>query len=344
MEQLTLTRPDDWHVHLRDDAALQHTVPETARCFARALVMPNLALPVVTTKQALAYRQRVLAAVPLNCTFQPLMTIYLTEDTPPDEVRAAKASEQVFAVKLYPAGATTHSLAGVRSVDRTYRVLEVMEACGLPLLVHAETMDSQVDIFDRERVFIERHLQPLVERFSGLRIVIEHATTAEAVTFVQEAPARVAATLTAHHLALNRNALFDDGLRPHYFCAPILKRERHRRALVAAATSGNPKFFLGTDSAPHSKETKESACASPGIYSAPVALGVYAEVFEAVGALERLEGFASFHGADFYGLPRNQEVLRLSRTPTSISEQLPMRDGVVVPFRAGGTVSWTVAN
>lgn len=341
MDQLVITRPDDWHVHLRDGAVLQHTVRETAQHFARALVMPNLAVPVVTTEQALAYRQRILAEVPAGNPFQPLMTLYLTEETSPEEIQTAKASGVIYGVKLYPAGVTTHSSAGVSNLERTYRVLEALEAHDLPLLIHAEVADSQVDAFDREQIFVERQLAPLVERFAGLRLVVEHITTTEAIDFVRDAPMRVAATITAHHLLMNRNALFQGGIQPHHFCFPVLQRERHRRALIKAAISGNPKFFLGTDSAPHPKTSKECACASAGIYTAPIALGLYAEVFEAAGALDRLDAFAGHYGAYFYGLPRSTETVCLQRSPKTVPSELDLGDDVVVPFRAGGTVAWT---
>jgi dihydroorotase len=342
VDQLIITRPDDWHVHLRDGAMLRHTVHETARCFARALVMPNLDTPVVTTEQALAYRRRLLAEVPAGYAFQPLMTLYLTEETSPEEIETAKASGVIYGVKLYPAGVTTHSSAGVSNLERTYRALEALEAHDLPLLIHAEVAESQVDVFDREQIFVERQLIPLVERFAGLRIVVEHVTTTEAIDFVRDASMRVAATITAHHLVMNRNALFQGGMQPHHFCAPLLQRERHRRALIKAATSGSPKFFLGTDSAPHPKAAKECGWASPGIYTAPIALGLYTEVFEAAGALDRLEAFSSHYGAYFYRLPRNPDTLRLRRTPSTVPFELDLGDDVVVPFRAGSTVAWTV--
>ncbi|MGF1613568.1 MAG: dihydroorotase [Gammaproteobacteria bacterium] len=335
-----MTCPDDCHVHLRDGEALRHTVPETASCFARALVMPNLNPPVVTTEQALAYHQRVLSVIPPGVAFQPLMTLYLTEETTAQEVQKAKASGVIHGMKLYPAGVTTHSSAGVSNIERTYRVLEALQDHDLPLLLHAEVADPQVDIFDREQLFIERQLVPLVERFAGLRIVVEHITTTEAVDFVRQASARIAATITVHHLLMNRNALFQGGFQPHHFCAPLLQRERHRRALIKAAISGSPKFFLGTDSAPHPKGAKECACAKPGIYTAPIALGLYAEVFEAAGALHRLEAFSSHYGADFYGLPRNTGMLHLQRTPSAVPSELGLGDDVVVPLRAGGTVAW----
>lgn len=342
MDQLVITRPDDWHVHLRDGAALRHTVRETARCFSRALVMPNLVPPVATTEQALAYRRRILAEVPADGGFQPLMTLYLTEETSPEEIETAKASGMIYAAKLYPAGVTTHSSAGISNFERAHRVLEALEAHDLPLLIHAEVADPQVDVFDREQIFIERQLRPIVDRFAGLRIVVEHVTTTEAIDFVADGPMRVAATITAHHLLLTRNALFQGGLQPHHFCAPLLQRERHRRALIKAAISGSPKFFLGTDSAPHPKAAKESACANPGIYTSPIALGLYAEVFEAAGALDRLEAFSSHYGAAFYGLPRNQARLRLQRAASPVPPELALGDDVVVPFRAGRTVAWAV--
>ena len=343
MDTLTLTRPDDWHVHLRDGAALGDTVPMTARCFARAVVMPNLTPPVVTTGQALAYRERILEAVPPGVRFEPLMTLYLTENTTPAEVQRAQASGVVHAVKLYPAGATTNAEAGVRDVTKTYATLEALERVGMPLLVHGEVTAEDVDTFDRERVFIERCLSTLVDRFPGLRIVFEHITTAEAVDYVRCGPPTLAATVTAHHLALNRTAMFSGGLRPHYFCLPVLKRERDRRALLQAVTSGHSKFFLGTDSAPHCKGAKEAARGCAGVYTAHAALELYAELFESAGASERLEGFASHYGADFYRLVRNEGTLTLVKRPCRIPNELPLGEETVVPFRAGETVSWSLA-
>ncbi|MFN2309459.1 MAG: dihydroorotase, partial [Gammaproteobacteria bacterium] len=310
---ITLIRPDDWHLHVRDGAVLASVIPHTAAQFARAIIMPNLKPPVTTTAQALAYRERILAAVPKGVDFTPLMTLYLTDATRPEEIRAAKASGHIHAVKLYPAGATTHSDAGVTDLARCQAALEALAETGLPLLVHGEVTDGNVDVFDREAVFIERHLTRLLRDFPKLKIVLEHITSAEGIEFVRAMPASVAGTLTAHHLLLNRNAMFQGGIRPHHYCLPVLKREQHRQALVAAAISGNPKFFLGTDSAPHARGAKESACGCAGIYTAHAALELYAQAFEDAGALDRLEGFASCFGADFYGLPRNPGTLTLVR-------------------------------
>jgi dihydroorotase len=341
--QLTLIRPDDWHLHLRDGAMMAAVLPDTARRFARAIVMPNLKPPVTTTEQARAYRERILAALPPGLSFTPLMTLYLTDNTPAEEIRRARNSGFVHAVKYYPAGATTHSDAGVTDIRRCDGVLAAMEEWGMPLLVHGEVTDPAVDVFDREAVFIDRVLVPLLKRFPRLRLVLEHITTREAVEFVESAPPQVAATLTVHHLLYNRNAMFTGGLRPHMYCLPVLKRERHRAALLQAATSGNPKFFLGTDSAPHPRPAKESACGCAGIYTAHAALELYAEVFEAMGALDRLQAFASFHGADFYGLPRNQDTLTLVREPWTVPAELPFGETTLVPLRAGETVAWRLA-
>ena len=343
MPQLTIIRPDDWHLHVRDGGVLASVVPDTARRFARAIIMPNLDPPVTTTAQALAYRRRILDAVPAGLRFEPLMTLYLTDNTPPAEITAAKASGYVHGVKYYPAGATTNAASGVTDIGRCDAVLAAMEECGLPLLVHGEVTDPAVDVFDREAVFIERHLIPVVERFAGLRVVLEHITTRQAIAFVQAAPPRVAATITAHHLLLNRNALFAGGLRPHHYCLPLLKREEHRRALIEAAVSGNPKFFLGTDSAPHPRRAKESACGCAGIYTAHAAIELYAEVFEQAGALDRLEAFASFYGADFYRLPRNRDTLTLEQQPWRAPEEVRFGREAGVPLRAGGTVRWRLA-
>jgi dihydroorotase len=339
-ETLTLTRPDDWHAHFRDGEAMRSVVGATARQFGRAIVMPNLKPPVVTVDQAQAYRARILAALPRGADFQPLMTLYLTEATAPAEIERAKASGVVHAVKYYPAGATTNSAAGVSDIARCGAVLEAMQRAGLPLLVHGEVTDPEVDIFDREAVFLERTLAPLVARFPALRIVVEHITTKEAAQFVEAAAANVAATITAHHLLLNRNAIFAGGINPHHYCLPVLKREPHRQALLGAATGGSAKFFLGTDSAPHAKGAKEACCGSAGIYTAHAAIELYAEAFEAAGALDRLEGFASFHGADFYGLPRNTGRVRLERTSWDVPAELAFGDATVVPLRAGGRVAW----
>lgn len=338
--RITLTRPDDWHLHLRDGPALAAVVPDTARRFARAIVMPNLKPPITTTAQAQAYRQRILAAVPQGARFEPLMTLYLTDNTLPVEIHAAHASGIVHGIKYYPAGATTHSDAGVTDITRCHGTLAAMEEVGMPLLIHGEVTDPAVDVFDREAVFIERVLVPLLARFPRLKVVLEHITTREAVQFIEEAPPQVAATITAHHLLYNRNALFAGGIRPHFYCLPVLKREHHREALLAAATGGNPKFFLGTDSAPHARHAKEAGCGCAGIYTAHAAIELYAEAFEAMNALHRLEAFASFHGADFYGLPRNRDTLTLVREPWTVPRELPFGEDVLVPLRAGETVAW----
>lgn len=343
MNTLTLTRPDDWHLHLRDGAALQAVIPHSARQFARAIIMPNLRPPVTTTEQALAYRVRILAAVPPGLPFQPLMTLYLTDQTAPAEIARAKASRHVVAGKLYPAGATTNSDSGVTEVRRLYPALEAMQAHGLPLLVHGEVTDAAVDIFDREAVFIERVLIPLIQDFPALKIVLEHITTQAAADFVRDAPDTVAATITAHHLLYNRNALFQGGIRSHYYCLPILKRERHRQALIHAATSGHPKFFLGTDSAPHPRHGKETACGCAGCYTAHAALELYAEVFEAADALDRLEAFASVNGPDFYGLPRNHDTVTLHRQPTPVPTSFPFGADELIPLRAGEMLRWQLA-
>lgn len=306
--------------------------------------MPNLNPPVTTTRQALAYRQRILAAVPAPMCFEPLMTLYLTQETTPAEVGRAKESGSIYGLKLYPAGVTTHSAAGVKEIARTYKTLEALQDNGIPLLVHAESMDPRVDIFDAERVFIEQDLDPVVARFPALPIVIEHVSTREGVDYVIQAPATVAATITAHHLLLNRNALFEGGLHPHHFCRPVLKRERHRQALVAAATSGSPKFFVGTDSAPHARGFKEAACGSAGVFTAYAAPALYAEVFEAADALDHLEAFLSFNGPDFYGLARNPGTLCLEREPHAVPEEMALGDQVVVPFRAGESVRWSIVS
>ncbi len=340
MNTLTLIRPDDWHLHLRDGAAMHAVVPHSARQFARAVIMPNLRPPVTTTQQALAYRARILEAVPPGLDFEPLMTLYLTDQTPPAEIARAKNSGHVVAGKLYPAGATTNADAGVTNIRRLYPVLEAMQRCGMLLLIHGEVTDPAVDIFDREAVFIEQVLITLVRDFPGLSIVLEHITTGEAVDFVREAPVTVAATITAHHLRYSRNALFQGGVRPHYYCLPILKRERHRQALIRAATGGDPKFFLGTDSAPHPRQGKEAACGCAGCYTAYTALELYAETFDAAGALDRLEAFASVHGPDFYSLPRNTGAVTLQRQSTQVPETLPFGDDQLIPLRAGETLSW----
>ena len=339
-DRLTLTRPDDWHLHLRDGDMLRDVLPDTARQMGRAIVMPNLVPPVVTTDDAAAYRERILAALPAGAAFEPLMTLYLTEGTTPAEIERAKASGFVHGVKLYPAHATTNSSHGVTDLRRCDATLDAMQRVGLPLLVHGEVTDPDVDVFDREAVFIERVLAPLVRDFPELKVVLEHATTSAAVEFVEAAPANIAATITAHHLLLNRNAIFAGGLRPHHYCLPVLKRELHRQALVKAATSGSAKFFLGTDSAPHPKHAKESGCGCAGIYTAHAAIELYAEVFDAAGALDRLEAFASFNGPAFYGLPRNAGTITLLREAVPVPETVGRGGQELVPFRAGATVGW----
>lgn len=344
-QTLTLTRPDDWHLHLRDGAALATVLPDSASRFGRAIVMPNLKPPVVTTEDALAYRERIVQALKhgpaKRLKFVPLMTLYLTDNTPPAEINSAVSSGAVFGVKLYPAGATTNSESGVTAIEHCYPTLERMQAARLPLLVHGEVTDADVDVFDRERVFIDRVLAPLIERFPALRVVFEHVTTQDAVDFVAGGGPNVAATITAHHLLLNRNAMFAGGVRPHHYCLPVLKREVHRRALLRAATGGSPKFFLGTDSAPHARHTKEAACGCAGCYTAHAGIELYAEAFEAAGALDRLEGFASFFGADFYGLPRNDETITLVKESWDVAAHQPFdhRDALV-PLRAGEQVHW----
>jgi dihydroorotase len=339
--QVTITRPDDWHLHLRDDAALAAVLPHSARQFARAMVMPNLRPPVTTVAAAASYRQRILAALPGGVDFEPLMALYLTDNTPADEISRAAASGFVKAVKLYPAGATTNSDFGVSDLAHCDAALGQMEKLGLPLLVHGEVTDPSIDLFDREQAFIDTVLQPLLARYTGLRVVFEHITTKAAAQFVAAAGPHLAATITAHHLLYNRNALFLGGLRPHYYCLPVLKRESHRQALVAAATSGSGKFFLGTDSAPHSRGAKEAACGCAGCYTAHAALELYAEAFAAAGAIDRLEAFASFNGADFYGLPRNSGTVTLEKQCWTVPPDYPYADGQkLVALRAGETMAW----
>lgn len=337
---LKMTRPDDWHLHVRDGAAMASVLTHTARQFGRAIIMPNLKPPVTTVAQAGAYRERIVAALPQGSSFEPLMTLYLTDNTTPDEINRAAESGFVKAVKLYPAGATTNSDAGVTSLERCRPVLRAMAETGLPLLVHGEVTDPAVDLFDREAVFIETVLKPLLEDMPDLRVVMEHITTAEAARFVSSAGSRVAATLTAHHLLYNRNAIFQGGLRPHYYCLPVLKRERHREALVDAAISGASSFFLGTDSAPHPQHGKEAACGCAGCYTAHAAIEMYAEAFEAAGALDRLEAFASFHGPDFYRLPRNTEQITLERQEWQVPAEYVFGADRLIPLRAGETLRW----
>ncbi len=340
-QELTITRPDDWHLHVRDGAALNTVVPHTAAEFGRAIIMPNLKPPVTTAAQALAYKQRILAAVPQGMKFEPLMTLYLTDNLPADEIARAKDAG-VVAAKLYPAGATTNSDAGVTDLRKTYKTLEAMQKAGMLLLVHGEVTSSDIDLFDREAVFIDTQLIPLRRDFPELKIVFEHITTREAAQYVAQSDAFTAATITAHHLLYNRNAIFTGGIRPHFYCLPVLKREVHRQALVQAATSGSPKFFLGTDSAPHPAHLKEHATGCAGCYTAHAAMPLYAEAFDNAGALGQLEGFASFHGADFYGLPRNSGTLTLRRENWTPPESFAFGDAELKPLRSGESLSWRV--
>jgi dihydroorotase len=339
---LTLTRPDDWHLHVRDGAALATVVPHSAARFGRAIIMPNLRPPVTTTAQALAYKARIQAAVPAGLAFEPLMTLYLTDKLPPDEIARARAAG-VVAVKLYPAGATTNSDAGVTDLRKTYPTLEAMQRAGMPLLVHGEVTAPEIDLFDREAVFIDTQLIPLRRDFPELKIVFEHITTREAAQYVAGADRFTAATLTAHHLLYNRNALFTGGIRPHYYCLPVLKRESHRQALLSAVGSGSPKFFLGTDSAPHAVHLKEHASGCAGCYTAFTAMELYAQAFDAIGALGQLEAFASFNGADFYGLPRNTGTLTLKRETWTVPERFAFGEAELKPLGAGESLAWRVA-
>lgn len=339
-QQISLTRPDDWHCHFRDNEALTTTVPHTARSFARAIAMPNLKPPVTSVALALAYRQRILAALPADSSFDPLMTLYLTDSLSVEEIERAAESPHVQAVKYYPAGATTNSDSGVTNIENVYPVLERMAELGMPLLVHGEVTNPEADIFDREKLFIEQTLAPLVRRYPELKLVLEHITTSQATEFVKAASPRVAATITVHHLLYNRNDLLAGGVRPHFFCLPVLKRDSHQQALIEAATSGDAKFFLGTDSAPHARADKEAACGCAGIYSAPAALELYTEVFDAAGALDKLEAFASHNGAIFYGLPRNSERISLVKQDWPMPDQYPLADTTVVPIRAGEKLRW----
>ncbi len=342
IKQLTITQPDDWHLHLRDDGALNRTVPDTARYFSRAIIMPNLQPPVTTTARAIRYRERILAALPEGNSFEPLMTLYLTDKTTADEIQRAHDSRLIHAVKLYPAGATTNSDAGVTDIKHCAEALETMQRLQIPLLVHGEVTRAEIDVFDREKVFIEEILIPLLKNYPELHVVFEHITTADAADFVASSDERVAATITAHHLLLNRNDLLVGGIHPHNYCLPVLKRNSHQQALIKAATSGNPKFFLGTDSAPHTQNTKENACGCAGIYSAHAAIELYAEVFEDAQALAKLEGFASHFGADFYGLTRNTATIRLSKQSWLVPESLDFSGQSVIPMRAGEYITWKV--
>ena len=343
IDSVTLARPDDWHLHVRDGAVLAAVLPHTARQFGRAIIMPNLRPPVTTTDMAAAYRERILAALPKDgpgVRFEPLMTLYLTDNTPPDEIRRARESGFVHGVKLYPAGATTNSDAGVTSIAKCAKTLEAMQEHDLPLLVHGEVTDPAIDVFDREKVFIDRVMTPLRRDFPALKVVFEHITTKDAADYVRDADGPTGATLTAHHLLYNRNALFVGGIRPHYYCLPVLKRETHRVALLAAATSGNPRFFLGTDSAPHAKGLKEHACGCAGCYTALHALELYTQAFDQAGALDRLEGFASFHGADFYGLPRAAERVTLRREQWTLPAEFMAGGDEIVPLGGGESIGW----
>ncbi len=342
--QIKIIQPDDLHLHVRGGEALKSVVPDTARQFARAIIMPNLATPVTTVDQAKSYRQEILDALPQGVEFEPLMTLYLTDQTTSEMIKAAKESGIIHALKLYPAGATTNSDAGVTDIKNIYPALEAMESVGLPLLVHGEVTDPEIDIFDRERIFIETILDPLINRFPDLKIVMEHITTKDAVDFVTAASDNIAATITVHHLLMNRNAIFTGGIRPHHYCLPILKRELHRKALVEVAISGNPKFFLGTDSAPHAQGAKESACGCAGMYTAYNAMELYAEVFDHAGALDRLEGFASIFGAKFYDLPQNTASITLKRENWEIPESLPLGQEKIIPLRAGEACQWKLVN
>ncbi len=340
-ESISLCRPDDWHLHVRDGSTLATVIAHTARQFARAIIMPNLQPPVTDTAAAMAYRQRILDNVPAGLDFTPLMTLYLTDNTPGDEILRARDSGMIHAVKLYPSGATTHSDAGVTNIEKTYDTLAVMAECGMPLLVHGEVTDPDVDVFDREQVFIEQQLMPMLSAIPNLRVVLEHITTQDAVNFILDAPERVAATITAHHLLLNRNAMFAGGIRPHHYCLPVLKREQHRRALIEAIRSGHPRFFLGTDSAPHARRAKESGCGCAGIYTAHAALELYVEAFEQAGALDKFEAFASFNGPDFYGLPRNTDKITINRKQWQVASEFPMgNEDTIIPFRAGESLQW----
>lgn len=348
MESLVITRPDDWHLHLRDGVQMQAVLPHTAVRFARAIVMPNLRPPIVTTDSAIAYRARILDALADTTQssqhFKPLMTLYLTDNTTPEEIISAQKSGMVFGVKYYPAGATTNSDSGVTDIHKCHDVLETMQRVNLPLLVHGEVTDPDIDVFDREKVFIEQILEPLTQRYPQLRIVLEHITTSDAVEFVEAAAENIAATITVHHLMLNRNALFQGGIQPHHYCLPILKREKHRRSLLRAATSGNKKFFLGTDSAPHTRGNKEMACGCAGIYTAHAAIELYATVFEQANALDKLEAFASFHGADFYQLPRNQATITLKKECWTVPDHYKFAGEQLIPLCAGQEINWRISS
>lgn len=343
MQTLTITQPDDWHIHLRDGQVLKNTVADVSRQFHRAIVMPNLAPSVVNAQRAQAYRNRIMENIPKGVDFQPLMTLYLTDKTSPQDILEARESGVVYACKLYPAGATTNSDSGLTKVENAYAVFETMQDIGMPLLIHGEVTEAEIDIFDREKVFIDRILRPLIKRFPQLKVVLEHITTKDAVEFVKAAPTNIAATITAHHLLNNRNDMLVGGIRPHLFCLPILKRQEHQMALLQAATSGSPKFFLGTDSAPHAKGMKETSCGCAGCYTAHAAIELYAEAFEMMGALDKLEAFASFYGPDFYGLPRNTNTITLTKQEWNVPAQMPFGEDVVVPYRADESIIWKIS-
>lgn len=340
MQSISLIQPDDWHLHVRDGDAMASVITHTARQFGRAIIMPNLKSPIITVDMALAYREQILAALPADTGFTPLMTLYLTDNTSAEEIHKAAACEHIYAVKLYPSGATTNADSGVTDIRKTHPALKAMQETGLLLLIHGEVTDPAVDVFDREKVFIHDQLMPLLGHFPKLKVVLEHITTRDAVDFILNTPANIGATITAHHLLMNRNAMFVGGIRPHHYCLPILKRETHREALTFAATSGNPKFFLGTDSAPHPQGAKESACGCAGMYTAHAAIELYAEAFAAADALDKLEGFASFHGPDFYGLPRNTDSITLQQQQWTVPEHYPLGEQRVIPLRAGETINW----
>ena len=342
MDQITLIKPDDWHLHVRDGDTLKDVVPATAKQFARAIIMPNLKPPVTTVDKAMAYRQRILDAVPSGIDFEPLMTLYLTDSISLEDIQNAVANPHVYAVKYYPAGATTNSDSGVSNLELTYDALAAMEEAGLPLLIHGEVTDPKVDIFDREAVFIETVLIPLLQRFPKLRVVLEHITTQQAAEFIQATDDNIAATVTPQHLLMNRNAIFKGGINPHHYCLPVLKREKHRLALLESVTRGSQKFFLGTDSAPHARSAKESACGCAGIYSAPCALELYAEIFDQAGALDKLEAFASINGPRFYQLPQNEQTITLQRKAWTLAEQFPLGRDTIIPIRAGETIQWSI--
>lgn len=343
MDQITIIKPDDWHLHVRDGAALKDVVPATAKQFARAIIMPNLTPPVTTVEKALAYRQRILDAVPAGIDFTPLMTLYLTDSIRLEDVQSAVANPHVYAVKYYPAGATTNSDSGVSNLELTYTALAAMEEAGLPLLIHGEVTDPAVDIFDREAVFIDTVLIPLLQKFPKLRVVLEHITTQQAAEFILATDDNIAATITPQHLLMNRNAIFKGGINPHHYCLPVLKREKHRQALLESVTLGSNKFFLGTDSAPHARTAKESGCGCAGIYSAPCALELYTEIFDEANALDKLEAFASINGPRFYQLPQNTQTITLQRKPWMLADHFPLADDTIIPIRAGETIQWSIA-